>query len=301
MNIITFTPGEVSRFYKDRIPHLKQTGAQWSCGCPRHRGKDPNFKVEAATGRSYCHSVCGCGGDIIDLEMALTGADFKTAKAEVFRIVGRIEPRRTAGGWREIDRYPYTDPNGNLLFESVRYLKPDGKKTFIQVRPSGVDAAGTTDPERIGGVPTGWIVVGLSKRKYLPDPKAERATGKSTWKRASDQLDYDGAEYRFRDCPRVPYRFPKLVGAETVYLPEGEKDVHTLESWGLVASCNPGGSGESHLYTGWADYFRNRHIIILPDNDSPAGSTRWAAAPFTWKRVACRCWAASNPADFVLI
>ena len=118
MDIITFTPGEVSRFYKDRIPHLKQTGAQWSCGCPRHRGKDPNFKVEAATGRWYCHSVCGCGGDIIDLEMALTGADFKTAKAEVFRIVGRIEPRRTTGGWREIDRYPYTDPNGNLLFES---------------------------------------------------------------------------------------------------------------------------------------------------------------------------------------
>ena len=67
----------------------------------------------------------------------------------------------------------------------------------------------------------------------------------------------------------MPYRFPKLVGAETVYLPEGEKDVHTLESWGLVASCNPGGSGESHLYTGWADYFRNRHVIILPDNDDP--------------------------------
>ena len=68
---------------------------------------------------------------------------------------------------------------------------------------------------------------------------------------------------------RVPYRLPKLLNAETVYLPEGEKDVHTLEGWGLVASCNPGGSGNSHLYAGWADYFRGRHIVILPDNDEP--------------------------------
>lgn len=63
MNIITFTSGEVSRFYDERIPHLKQKGTQWSCGCPRHGGKDANFKVEAATGRWYCHSVCGCGGE----------------------------------------------------------------------------------------------------------------------------------------------------------------------------------------------------------------------------------------------
>ena len=46
------------------------------------------------------------------------------------------------------------------------------------------------------------------------------------------------------------------------------------KSWDLVASCNPGGSGESHLYTGWADYFRNRHIVILPDNDGPGPEAR---------------------------
>ncbi len=67
----------------------------------------------------------------------------------------------------------------------------------------------------------------------------------------------------------MPYRLPKVLAADTVFLPEGEKDVATLEGWGLVASCNPGGSGSSHLYAAWAEHFRGRHIVILPDNDAP--------------------------------
>ena len=291
---ITFTPGEVSSYYAARVPHLKQRrAAEWRGACPIHHGKNDNFAVEPETGRWFCHSTCGRGGDILELEAALTGGDFPTRKAEVFRLVGRIESEyrhngtrtngnsagtaptkttkstNTACGWREMARYPYVDRDGTLLFEVIRYLKPDGTKTFIQVRPSGVEAAGTTDPERTGGVEAGGIVVGLDAGKYLPDDRAARATGKTTWKRAADYTDYDGAEYRFRACPRVPYRLPKLLNAETVYLPEGEKDVHTLEAWGLVASCNPGGSGNSTLYAGWADYFQGRHIVILPDNDEP--------------------------------
>jgi len=131
MNPITFTQAEVSRYYERRLPHLRQRGAEWRCGCPKHGGKDPNFSVDPATGRWFCHSVCGHGGDIIDLEMALTGADFQTAKAEVFRIVGRIEPERRQSGWREIERYPYVDKDGCLLSEVVRFVRPDGKKTFI--------------------------------------------------------------------------------------------------------------------------------------------------------------------------
>jgi hypothetical protein len=291
---ITFTSGEVSTYYAARVPHLKQRrAAEWRGACPIHHGKNDSFAVEPDTGRWFCHSTCGRGGDLLELEAALSGGNFPTRKAEVFRLVGRIDPAyryngtrtnensagtaptkttkftHTAGGWREMARYPYVDQDGSLLFEVIRYLKPNGTKTFIQVRPSGVEAAGTTDPERTGGVEAGGIVVGLDAGKYLPDDRAARATGKTTWKRAADYTDYDGAEYRFRVCPRVPYRLPKLLNAETVYLPEGEKDVQTLEGWGLVASCNSGGSGNSTLYAGWTDYFRGRHVVILPDNDEP--------------------------------
>jgi hypothetical protein len=292
---ITFSAGEVSAYYAARVPNLKQRrAAEWRCACPIHQGKNDNFAVDPATGLWFCHSACGRGGDILELEAALAGGDFPTRKAEVFRLVGRIEPENrhtgtrtngssvgaaptkptkptdTTGGWREIERYPYTGESGQLLFEVVRYLKPDGTRTFIQVRPSGVEAAGTTDVERAGGVPTGGIVVGLSAGKYLPDLRAARRTGKPTWKKAADQeKDHEGAEYRFRDCPRVPYRLMAVLSAETVYLPEGERDVETIEDWGLVASCNPGGCGGSELYAGWQGYFGGRHIVILPDNDRP--------------------------------
>ncbi|MGO9257925.1 MAG: DUF3987 domain-containing protein [Bryobacteraceae bacterium] len=289
---IIFTPGEISGYYAARVPRLKQRrAAEWRGPCPIHQGKDDNFAVDPETGCWFCHSRCGRSGDILELEMALTGADFKTAKAEVFRLVGRIEPeyrrsstrangnsagtalskptKRTgaAGEWREIERCSYVDRDGSLLFEVIRHLKPNGEKTFTLVRPSGVEAAGTTDPER--AVPRGGTVVGLKAGRYVRDPKRERATGTPSWKEAKEGEGDSGSEYRFRDCPRVPYRLPKLLNAGTVYLPEGEKDVHTLEGWGLVASCNPGGSGGSDLYAGWTEIFQGLHIVVLTDNDGP--------------------------------
>jgi putative DNA primase/helicase len=247
MSIITFTPKEVSIYYAKQVPHLKQSQApEWRGPCPIHHGKSDNFTVNPNNGIWFCHSKCGFGGDILKLEAALTcETDFETCKTQVFQLVGRtefdsshdsmsvnshgaafLEPANThaTDGWKEIERYPYQDAEGNLLFEVVRYLKPDGQKDFRQCRPDG----------------QGGVIWGLG------------------------------------DTERVPYRLPKVIKAETVYLAEGEKDVHTLENWGLVGSCNSGGSGSSKLYMGWAKYFAGCHLVILPDND-PAGRKHAAA------------------------
>jgi hypothetical protein len=69
------------------------------------------------------------------------------------------------------------------------------------------------------------------------------------------------------------YRLPELLAAlhrgETVYVTEGEKDVATLVSWGLVATCNDGGA--KNWKAVHASYFpRGSKVLIVPDDD-PVG------------------------------
>jgi putative DNA primase/helicase len=133
-----FTPTEVSIYYAARVPKLNQPRRGESRGpCPIHQGEDDNFAVKSETGEWFCHSVCGRGGSLIDLEMELSGADFKVALAEIFRVVGRAQTvnggRRRAGPSRFVREYGYTDEGGQLLFAVVR-MDP---KAFKQRRPNG--------------------------------------------------------------------------------------------------------------------------------------------------------------------
>jgi hypothetical protein len=71
-----------------------------------------------------------------------------------------------------------------------------------------------------------------------------------------------------RSVVRLLYRLPELGNADpsaTVYIPEGEKDVDALRALGLVATCNPMGAGK--WQEGFSGPLRNRHVVILPDND----------------------------------
>jgi Protein of unknown function (DUF3987) len=238
---ILFTTNEVAVYYAVRVPKLKPTRVGERRGpCPLHDGKHDNFAVDPETGLWFCHSVCACGGDIVALEQALTRADFKAAKAEVFRLVGRNEPeywhgsRRNgnSGGrartkpnghssaWREVERYQYLDGAGNLRFEVVRQERGQGvqrKKKFLQRRPDGKG---------------GWI-----------------------W-------NLDGVD-------PLLYQLPKLLkrSTEATYLCEGEKCVQTLEAWGLLATCNPMGAG--NWRSEYSAVLRGRVVVILPDNDEP--------------------------------
>lgn len=69
---------------------------------------------------------------------------------------------------------------------------------------------------------------------------------------------------------QIPFRLPELLGSEPdqpIFVAEGEKDVLLLESLGLVATCNAGGAGK--WPDAFSDFFRHRHVIVLPDNDIP--------------------------------
>jgi len=69
----------------------------------------------------------------------------------------------------------------------------------------------------------------------------------------------------------ILYRLPELLKTkpgDTVYYVQGEKDVERLRDLGMTATTNPGG-----CRVGWkqnyADAFRGRHVVILPDADGP--------------------------------
>lgn len=208
-------------YYAVRAPHVTQRpAAEWRGACPVHHGKNENFAVDPETGRWFCHSQCGRGGDVFDLEAELSGGDFPARKSEIFRLVGRSEPECQHGGAdtngktrprRIVETYDYTDERGALLYQAVRY-EPKG---FSQRRPDGHG---------------GWV-------------------------------------WNLLGIERVPYRLPKVLTVETVYLVEGERDVHTVEGWGLVASCNSEGAGKFRPVL--AQYFAGKNIVILPDNDEP--------------------------------
>jgi len=88
-----------------------------------------------------------------------------------------------------------------------------------------------------------------------------------------------GWTWKLGDTRRVPYRLPELVAATSkrngtalrVFVCEGEKDVDRLRSdWGVIASCNPGGSGKWRQE--FARYFAGCDVVILGDNDDQGRS-----------------------------
>lgn len=73
---------------------------------------------------------------------------------------------------------------------------------------------------------------------------------------------------------RVPYRLPDLLGQETIYVVEGEKDANNLHSIGLPGTCNAGGAGKWGATETKAlrDQCGCQRVIIIPDNDGPGAT-----------------------------
>jgi hypothetical protein len=69
---------------------------------------------------------------------------------------------------------------------------------------------------------------------------------------------------------RVLYRLPKVIeqvdDGETVFVVEGEKDVHSLEEHGLVATTSGSTSTWKDRYS---DRLADAGVVVIPDNDEP--------------------------------
>jgi 5S rRNA maturation endonuclease (ribonuclease M5) len=68
---------------------------------------------------------------------------------------------------------------------------------------------------------------------------------------------------------RLPYRLPRMLASaeKPVFIVEGEKDADRLTQAGLVATTNSGGASASRSWSSMAQWFKDRRVVILPDND----------------------------------
>jgi hypothetical protein len=74
--------------------------------------------------------------------------------------------------------------------------------------------------------------------------------------------------WNLQDRRRVPYLLSELVkevaAGETIFVPEGEKDVDNLRAIGLAATTNPGGIKKWR--DEYSEHLRGADVVVLPDN-----------------------------------
>jgi hypothetical protein len=79
---------------------------------------------------------------------------------------------------------------------------------------------------------------------------------------------HGGWTWNLQGTRRVPYLLPELVKAvaagETIYIPEGEKDVDSLRAIGFASTTNPGGCKKWR--TEYSEHLRGADVVVLPDN-----------------------------------
>lgn len=98
-----------------------------------------------------------------------------------------------------------------------------------------------------------------------------RTAGKQFPQRRPNPGKKSGWSWTLGDCRRVPYHLPALIrgigAGKTVYIAEGEKDVHSIERAGGVATTSSGGAGK------WRDdydpWFKGAVVVIVADRDEP--------------------------------
>jgi hypothetical protein len=240
-------------------------GDFWAC-CPFHNESGPSFHADDRKAFYKCF-VCGDkAGDHFNFLMQLTGCDFPEAVRQVAEMGGVSLPDRPAAPSQprqearpsapapeappeqegppaeapeavrvHVKGYRYTDGDGNALYEVIRdhFKLPDG--SFV------LGKAG--NPKK-----TFW--------QRRPAGRGGYITGLG---------DVAHTIYR-RQAVEIA-----IAEGKTILLPEGEKDVETVEEWGFVGATNSGGA--QNWSPALAAMFAGADVVILGDDDE-AGRKR---------------------------
>jgi 5S rRNA maturation endonuclease (ribonuclease M5) len=98
-----------------------------------------------------------------------------------------------------------------------------------------------------------------------------RTADKQFPQRRPDTAAKSGWSWKLGETRRVLYRLPQVITAveagQTIWVAEGEKDVHALEAAGVVATCSPGGAGKWR--DEYAQHLADADVVVVADKDKP--------------------------------
>jgi len=200
--------------------------------CPFHQEDTPSFTVNTDKQMFYCFG-CQAGGDVFNFVSRIEGLSaFGDVVKKVTELVGYVPlPAAGSAPKKAEPKVPAQTPAGKIV-AVYPYTDEQGALLYEVCR---------IEPGK-NGRPKDF-----TQRHY-------DAGGKVVW----------GME----GVRRVLYRLPEVLKAETVYVVEGEKDVHTLEAAGVAATTNSGGASQK-WQPEWTAALAGKRVVVIPDNDEP--------------------------------
>ncbi len=257
------------------IPPERLDGKHHSC--PKCGGKD-RFRclVEKDAGVVYCNQCFrGNNGDVFAAVQHFQGVPFPEAVAMVGEYLG-AKPRRSrpgkGGGGRQTSKPEKATPSPTRKEGGATPSKPSKASPEPPQGNTSKPEKGTSDGPKLkkGERLAATYEYQGEKRGVLY--QVLRIEGGRDGKRFLQRKPGGSPDewvYKVKDVTPVPYKLPELLKTPLqtiIYMPEGEKDVDRLRSAGLAATCNAGGA-QKGKWEDWKDYFKGRHLALLPDND----------------------------------
>ncbi len=215
------------------------------CPLPGHAksGKAPGgaFTVTKSTQLFYCFK-CGQGGDVFELIKQIEGFTFGQAVQHVAELIGMENDPVLAAGSVKVEPSNGEPVPGGIGASSPRPASAPAVQGKVVATYPYVDENSELLYEVV---------------RYEPkDFKQRQPDGNGGW------------SWKTAGMRRVLYRLPAVLAADEIYLVEGEKDVHTLEAAGLIATTASGGAKAPWLEE-YSETLRGKRVIILPDQDQP--------------------------------
>lgn len=203
---------------RERVTVTRETADGFQALCPAHNDEHASLSIVQARDKVLLHCHAGCSAEQVCAAMDIKTSDLFT-DSKPKRQNRLPDPAKSSQKEsRVVAEYNYTDADGNLLYQVVRFDPKDFRCRRMDSTPT---SAGWT-----------WSMKGVKKVLY-----------------------------------RLPNIHRAIQNNEPIFVVEGEKDVHSLESLGLTATCSPGGAGK--WLRSYAESLADADVIIIPDNDEP--------------------------------